>query len=122
MAQEEVTLLERADLLKFKTRRYAEVPADWIAPGKRVRIQSMTERERAELEKAVTDGDGASVRALVIVATLVDSQGHRIFTDDHVDMIDSLDSQVTGALFDAISEHCDMQGDRLGRIEDHVKN
>jgi hypothetical protein len=121
MGQEEMTLLAREDLLKFKARRYVEVAADWIEPGKRVRIQSITERERAELEKAVTDGDG-SVRARVIVATVVDSAGNRIFTDDHVDMIDSLDSQITGALFDAISDHCDMGGDRLGKIEAHVKN
>jgi hypothetical protein len=118
---EKMSLLTREDLLKFKTRRYLEVPADWIETGKKIRVQSLTEGERAALEKTVTDGDGA-IRARVIIATVVDDGGHRIFTDDHIDFITSLDSQVTGALFDAISDHCDMQGNRLANIEDHVKN
>lgn len=96
--------IDREDLVQFAKRRHTEVP--FLQTGKKVRIQSLTERERAELESAIVERKGGSLRARIIAKSVVDEDGKRIFSDDDIPFIESLDSQVTSELYDAIDQHC----------------
>jgi hypothetical protein len=100
--------LDKDDLIPFAKRRVVE--AQWC--GKKVWIQSLTEGERAQLEAAVLEDKGASLRASVIVQTLVDESGRRLFSDDAVDLafVQSLDSRVTSEIYEQVDAHCGQTG------------
>lgn len=103
----------RSALLGKRSRRYLEVDITGLGP---VRIQSLSERERAELEvKAMSDT--SQFRANLIALTLVDEDGARLFADSDVDSILEVDSSLTGELAAHINEHCEVP-----RTEESVKN
>ena len=87
--------LDREALAKYAKRRYRTEPVDWIAPGMTMVIQSLTERERAEIERKIGDPEcKASTRALLLIAAIVDDNHNRIFDESHAEWLDSLDSQI----------------------------
>lgn len=114
------------DFAAFSQRRYTEVDADWAGEGKKVRIQSMTERERASIERQIvrekSNEDSPSVRARIIQLTLVDAEGHRIYGEHDLDFICSLDSGLTDWLIDRIDEHCQVNRRDEERLEAAEKN
>lgn len=123
--------IERGDLMAFIKRRYHEYPADWIEKGKTIRVQSLTERERAAIETrmlAQRDGEGGhSYRSVLIAMALVDEHGKRIYSDsdEHLELLDGLDAMATSRLISAIDDHCKMGEsveDREKRQEDAEKN
>lgn len=116
-----MAVIGRAELLRFAQRRYLKVPVPWLAPDAEVRIQSLTEGERAKIERSITE-DGPSARVRMLIAAVVDENGHAIFADEHAAMLETLDSQAVAALIDAVSEHCDCNGDRLKGVRAEAKN
>lgn len=116
-----MAVIGRGELLGFAKRRYREVPVPWIGPDAVVRIQSLTEGERSAIERAI-GSDGVSTRVQMILAAVVDDAGHRIFSDEHAATLQDMDAQVIAGLVDAISEHCDCNGDRLKQVKGEVKN
>lgn len=103
----------RDKLLKTCVRRYTRRDVDGIGS---VRVQSLTELERATVE-AIASQDPKKMRAMLIVQSLVDEDGNRLFSDKEVDSVLQMDSRVSIALSDVVLDH-------IGRdkSEDAVKN
>lgn len=110
--------LRKRMLQDARIRRYAEFEIDGFGT---VRIQSLTERERASIEKQA-GGDDFCYRASLIALAVVDSNGDRVFSDADVDQLAEADCQITIALSDAVIAHVGaMQFTQQG-IEAAVKN
>lgn len=110
---EEKPLSLRDKLLKTCVRRYTRRDVDGIGS---VRVQSLTELERATVE-VVASQDAKKMRAMLIVQSLVDDDGNRLFSDKEVDSVLQMDSRISMALSDVVLDH-------IGRdkSEDAVKN
>lgn len=96
-------------------RRYAEHEIDGVG---RVRLQSITEKERSEFER-LADTKPDEARAYLIVRSLVDADGLRVFADEDVKTVQEMDSAVTIALGSFVLRHT-MPG--ALPIEDAIKN
>lgn len=106
-------------LQRFAKRRYKLVPAEWLGEGVAIRIQSLTARERAELERRVVDG-GADVRLEMIIACCVDDAGRRLFEDDR--WLQDLDSDPIDIIFEEIDRHVSALRSRTRALEAAAKN
>lgn len=104
----------RDKLLGSVKRRYST--ADIAGLGQ-VRMQSLTELERAQIEQVATT-DVTRMRAHLIALSLVDDDGNRLFADQEVETILKMDSRLTGDLSTAVMLHVGRQD----ATEDAVKN
>lgn len=100
------------------TRRYADVDVPGMGV---VRIRSLTERERAVIEKQAATGD-ISYRALLISMAVVEQNGFRIFTDAEAEELCNSDCRLTMTLSDAILEHVGGLSVTAKLVEDAIKN
>lgn len=89
----------RSFLLDKAKRRLEQVDVAGIG---RIFIQSLTERERGEIETA----PAAETCARLIATCLVDEEGHRLFSDAELPTVLALDSKYTQPIFNAIAKHC----------------
>tara|TARA_Y100000004_G_scaffold78220_1_gene88071 strand:- start:460 stop:864 length:405 start_codon:yes stop_codon:yes gene_type:complete len=115
----------KRDIAAFTKRRYTycEIPELEL----RVRIQSLTEREKAGYETAVLSksGRGVSRRALLdatrrlCVLCMVDEKGERLFGENDVEALADVDAFVITKISKACEQHVGM-GD--GDIEQLAKN
>lgn len=103
----------RTFLLGTATRRLKACDVEHVG---RIFVQSMTERERGEIESASQE----EFRARVIVNCLVDEEGNRLFSEDDVPTVLAMDTKYTLPIFFAISEHCDPPTKK--KTESDVKN
>lgn len=103
----------RDKMLASRSRRYEQAHCEGLGW---VRVQSLSELERAKVERAAGQ-DVTRLRATLIAMSVVDVEGHRLFSDDEVDAILDMDSRITLALSDIVMEH-------IGRdkTEAHLKN
>lgn len=104
----------RDRLLGSVKRRYSTAE---VAGLGLVRMQSLTELERAQIEQ-VASTDVTRMRAQLIALSLVDDEGHRLFADQEVETILKMDSRLTGELSTAVMLHVGRQD----TTEDEVKN
>lgn len=116
-------LTSRETFLAPAKRRFAYVD---LPNGQRVRIRSLTEREKSDFEAQILTTKGAPSRNRVadanrrlIVIALVDENGDLLLTPMDVSAIESLDGAITGYLADEIGRHC---GFGASDIEGLVKN
>lgn len=100
----------RDTLLGAHKRRYRDFS---MPDGQKVRIQSITERERSDWESHVKVKRGQVtreslllMRARLIVRCLVDGGGNLLMRADDAHEILGWDSAVSNALFEACQEHC----------------
>ena len=106
----------RDKLLSTTTRRYKRLDVERVGE---VWIQSLTEGERSRIEIAAS-ADLSQLAPWFIAYAVIDGDGgNRVFAEDDLEAVMSMDSSVTAALLNAIEEHC-----KVGRIdlEDAVKN
>lgn len=89
----------RDRLLRTTKRRYAtrEIPGFGS-----IRLQSLTEKDFADVDKAEKDGND---RAMLIAKTLVDDYDDRVFADEDVALIRTFDLAVINAIASAAMEH-----------------
>jgi hypothetical protein len=94
-------------------RRVASYNVDGLGE---VRLQSLTELERASVEKTANE-DTTKLRAMLIAYSMVDEDGNRLFSDDEIGTVLAMDSRFTLPLSTAVLNH-------VGRdsTEDAVKN
>lgn len=104
----------RDKLLGSVQRRYSTVEVPGLGA---VRLQSLTELERAQIEQ-VAATDVTRMRAQLIAVALVDDAGNRLFSDQETDHILRMDSRLTGELSTAVMLHVGRQD----TTEDQVKN
>lgn len=91
----------RDELSRFcGVRRYAEAPVPGLGT---FRLQSLTEGERAAIY-AASASDG-KLYARLLVATLVDEEGRRLFADEQLDAVLALDTAVSIPLSEAAEAH-----------------
>lgn len=112
----------KQELMTFGKRETKHVEID----GKKLIVQGLTDRERAEWEVDSLDDEGnrdpvamESMRTRLIVKCLVDENGKRIFTDEESDDIGEWPAAVTVKLFKVCSELCGLDDDD---IEEAKKN
>jgi hypothetical protein len=123
MSETKGTLTTRDTFLRPAKRRFAHVD---LPDGQRVRIRSLTEREKSEFEADILTTKGvpsrnriADANRRLIVLTLVDENGDLLLQPGDVASLEQLDGAVTGYLADEIGRHCGFAG---SDIEGLVKN
>mgnify|MGYP000020556081 CR=1 FL=1 len=114
-------LVSRDEMLaKSIKRRYTmAVLPDWLAErtgypiGSAFRLQSLTESERTECELYAYDDDGEFQmerrklgKAKWIVASQVNAESLREWSDEQIDTVSSLDSGLVSWLVDQVHAHC----------------
>lgn len=94
-----MTLLTRDIILTPPVRRYVEV--DTLMG--RVRLRSLTDREKCQIDSVLVDGSGKyrkdqvlTHNARLIAAMVVDEDGNRVFSDSDVPKIQDLESGMVG--------------------------
>lgn len=99
----------KAELLATKGRKYAQCQLLTL----QVRLQSLTERERAAYERLSFDEDGVwqvdcieGRRRELLVRCIVNDEGQRLFADNEADQLAELDGGDMDLLFDAARELC----------------
>lgn len=107
-------LKNRDSFLALATRRYQTVTIPEFGD---VRIQSLSEGERAKIETEAAKDNFATLRARLVAACLVDEDGTRLFGDDECEAIGRLDSRYVAPIADAINDHCEVI-----QLEDAAKN
>lgn len=100
----------KAEILALTKRRFTEVDG--------VRLQSLSELELSSLEsrwaQKFREGNGVlhpAMRAELLVATIVDEDGKRVFADNEVSQLSELDGGVAKKLYMKAREHCGMDED-----------
>lgn len=86
---------------KGKARRFGTYPVPGLGT---VRVQSLSERERAGIERAV-QGGSSLYRPHMIALAVVDDEGRRVFTDDDVTDLAEVDSRLVLALAEVVATH-----------------
>jgi len=108
--------ISREKLLAKTARRYVEV----ILDGDTYRIQSLSEKERCDYELSLQDKKGKftadKLRRMLLVKTLVDSNGARLLQDSDEALLREVDGRTIGVLYDRAKKHCGYDDDELEAI------
>jgi hypothetical protein len=112
----------REEILALSKRRYGSFEG--------IRFQSLTEAELSTLrgiwagrfggrEENSTAPVDLTSRAELLAATIVDESGNRMFANDEVDLISTIDSLVSEPLHKAIEQHCGLtaKDDKVDKLE-----
>jgi hypothetical protein len=103
---------------KGKLRRYGT----YHVPGfGTIRVQSLTERERAGIERAV-QGGSSLYRPHMVALAVVDDEGRRVFTDGDVEDLAEVDSRLMLAIADTVAGHIGPVELTAEDLEGEVKN
>lgn len=116
-------LADKAAILGANKRRYREVDVPLIG---KVRIRSLTERERSEYEAGFLDKSGnvsnivdGKVRLIVLCAC--NAEGHRIFSDADANSLADVDAVVTNALADECRSLSGFSEDDIRNLEKNLE-
>jgi hypothetical protein len=107
----------RTEFLRPAERRYAEFSVRGFG---KVRIQSITEKERHQFESSLLNESGAFDknraaygRVKFITLCVVDADGYRILSDSDVPTIyEQQDAAVIEAIYSRCKEHCNIEEDQ----------
>lgn len=110
-----MSLVTSESFLKPAKRRYSVVV---IPDFGDVRIQSITERERADWERSLYDDKGrydikkiAEAKCRLIALCVVDENGHRILSEAEAKRLpDTMDAATADAIFEACKSHVNLEG------------
>lgn len=112
-------MISREKLLSQNAKRYV----DKIIFGEQYRIQSLSEREKADYEIKLQDKKSGmstkKARALFLCRVLVDESGKRLLGDIDVDAVGEIDGRIASAIYATALDH---NGYEETDIEDLVKN
>ena len=105
-------------------RRYHEFDAPYNGSMKRVRIRSMTEREKSQWDLSGLDSKGkirpeASVlmRCSLVALTVVGENNEPLLTVKDAEQLANQDSALTGAIYDEAVEFCGIREAQKRRTE-----
>ena len=125
MSTEETPLATREQLLTCTKRRYMICQT---RGGQRVRLQSLSDRERSEYEADYLYQDRTDAaaqervkegRRRLIVLCAVDAEGRRVFSDPDVAAMEEVDGAETSDIYDDAWQHCGFtrQRDRAAAVK-----
>jgi hypothetical protein len=113
----------REQLLAPTPRRYRDYVIDGLG---KVRIQSLSELDRSNIEKPNFTKKGeiniekaADTKCRSIVVAVVDGNGSQLLNNNDIALLRAKDAKVVADLYAAVAEHCGLDKDRS---EDHEKN
>jgi hypothetical protein len=114
-------VLDRDSILQSEDRSFEVVDVPEWGPGAQVRVSSLSGSERDTFEASITTRRGTEVsvnlvnaRAKLVVLTIVDDEGNRVFTDDDVFEVGKKNATALNRIFEVAQ--------RLsGLTEDDVK-
>lgn len=118
---EENGYADKSQILAANKRRFADVD---VAGVQRLRIRSLTEKERSKYEADFLDTEGKATnlvtgKARLIILCVCDASGRRLFSDADIAAILEMDAVVTNSITDACRSHC---GFTDADVEDLAKN
>lgn len=91
--------------------------------GGKVFLRVISSRERDQLESEISSGAKSgnltNIRAKLVVRSIADESGKRLFSDADVDAVGEMPAPLVGTLFDACARH---NGMTAGAVEDARKN
>jgi hypothetical protein len=112
--------LTKAAILKRTTLRTEkmEIP-EWEGS---VFIRELTGNERDEYELSIVDPETnqvnkAGMRAILVVMTLVDEEGNKLFTLDDVDQVGALSSSALSKIFNKAAKLCGITEEDIADLE-----
>jgi hypothetical protein len=112
-------MISREKLLSQNAKRYV----DKKIFGEDYRIQSLSEREKADYEIKLQDKKSGmstkKARALFLCRVLVDEANNRLLRDDDVDAVGEMDGRIASAIYAVALDH---NGYDETDIEELVKN
>jgi hypothetical protein len=112
-------MISREKLLSQTAKRYV----DKIIFGEEYRIQSLSEREKADYEIKLQDKKSGmstkKARALFLCRVLVDESNNRLLRDEDVDAVGAMDGRIASAIYAVALDH---NGYDETDIEELVKN
>lgn len=111
-----MSLKIRESILKRTERRYAEI--EDVPTIGTVRIQSLSELERAKIEVKSRE-NWEQLRVLLVAYACVDEDGNRLFGDADIENLEKVDSCIITLIAEAIEDHCS-----VGALDDleSIKN
>lgn len=107
-----------------RNRRFADIvwPPAW-SNLPLARLQSITERERAEYERELLDKKSQLdqhklllAKCQLIVRVVVDLDGNPVFTADQIPQLMQTDSALTNAVYSQCRAHCGFDEDDIERL------
>lgn len=118
----EIHILDKAKLLGAGSAyKLGEIEIPEL--GGKVFLRVISSRERDQLESEISagskSGNLSNIRAKLVVRSLSDEAGKRIFSDADVELVGDMPAPLVGILFDACARHNGMTG---GAVEDARKN
>ena len=97
----------------FKTK---DIPVE--AWGGTVRIRGLSAKDRDEFESSLAlTQDMRNLRARLVVKSIVDDQGVRVFSDEDAEALGDKDGEVMDMLFDEVRNLSGMSDEALGIAE-----
>lgn len=113
-----MSALDRVGLLGRGKRRVVEVK---LPGGDSAYLRSWTERERTGLEVRINSDKGSGLamnfRRRVLVVSLCDAEGNRLFQDNEEDAIGEMDAADASLLFDRAWELAGFNGVEVSELE-----
>ena len=100
-------VMDRDGILQSEDRQFEVVDVPEWGPGAQVRVSSLSGSERDTFEASITVRRGTDVtvnlvnaRAKLVVLTVVDDEGNRLFTDDDVFEVGKKNALALNRLFE----------------------
>jgi len=115
-------MLSKADMLQPRSRRIVEVDVpEW---GGVVRVQELTTSERSKFETSLQGKKGKSdpsrtvtVRERLIVLSVVDEQGQRVFSDEDIPALSEQPIKAIERIFNTIQDVSGFSNDDVADLE-----
>lgn len=121
---EKTAYLTANDLKKSATRRYHEFDVDISGDVTKVRIQSLSEKEKSDFETAIDRARGKAkidrtkdFKRRLITACVVDGDGSRVFGQSDVMSLESADGRLTSRIFNECIDHVGFTKDDVEELE-----
>ncbi|TXH43411.1 MAG: hypothetical protein E6Q97_34120 [Desulfurellales bacterium] len=117
-------IVTRDQLLGARKRRFTQFPVEGL--NGKVRIRSLSEREKSDYESEFMDKKGnfsrdklLSARRRLICLVVVDAEGNPLLTDDDVKALEEIDGRITSKIQEEAQVHC---GIGRAQVEEEIKN
>ena len=109
-------MLDKNSIIAAQDFKYKDIEvAEW---GGSVRLRGLSSKDRDEYESSIgITQDMSNMRARLVVRSLVDKEGERIFLDNDADALGEKNAETIARLFDEVRDLSGMSDEALGIAE-----